>query len=230
MTNKSQTKIDISQLKIDSPNGAHSAEMEKMLKDAMEEIHYFDLIQFGNESSFKKVEKINNDLPQEGGMRISFSGGGKGLNYKNIDTKEYLKESGSFGKDYIITDSLETYDWQITREKGKILNYDVRKATAIIDSATTLEAWYSPDLSFKSGPVEFWGLPGLILKITEYYTGVENRETYYEATELEVLTDKDPIEKPTKGEFITEKEFYRQQDEKMKEMREMREQGVDLND
>lgn len=136
-----------------------------------------------------------------------------------------------FGRDFIITDSLQDFDWQITREKSKILNYTVQKATAVKDSATTLEAWYTTQIPIKSGPNNYWGLPGLILKLVNRRQGKEIREFYYEATEIDILKDtEEPIEKPTKGDKVTQEEFDRIMDEQMEKFREMYNGGVDTTE
>lgn len=226
---KSQMKVDFDETEVLSDSDINNDEMERAFKEALEEVHYYELTSKGDESSFKRVEKINNDLPNDGGMKISIFASG-GLTFKNIQTKEYLEELPSFGKDYIITDTLKNYDWKLTREKSKVLNYDVRKATAIIDSITTVEAWYTTQIPIKSGPEDYWGLPGLILKVVNKYDGKEKREFYYEATEVFVLEDNEPIEKPTKGELITREAFDEEQDKQMQKFREMHSGGVDTVD
>lgn len=232
VTYKSQMQVtfDNDDTEIISSGNIDRDQMKKAIQKAMEEVHYFELTCQGDESSFKKIEKINNDLPQEdGGMRISFSASG-GLSYKNTQTKVYLDDASNFGKDFIITDSLQDFDWQITREKSKILNYTVQKATAVKDSATTLEAWYTTLIPIKSGPDNYWGLPGLILKLVNQHQGKEIREFYYEATVIDILKDSEPIEKPTKGEKVTQEEFDRIMDEQMEKFREMYNGGVDTTE
>lgn len=227
---KSQMKMDLdADIFSEASKSVKQDEMKQALKEAMEEVKYFELTLVGDDSSFAMKEKINNDLPSEGRIRISFSASG-GFTYKNVKTKVYLEALSNFGQDYIITDTLETYDWKITREKSKILNYTVRKATAIVDSVTTLEAWYTPQIPIKSGPGEYWGLPGLILKLTNKYDGKEKREFYYEATEINILDEDTVVEKPTKGERITREKFKEEQKKKLEIFKEMQGGGVDTSD
>ncbi|HCC94045.1 MAG TPA: hypothetical protein DEQ26_06895 [Flavobacteriaceae bacterium] len=111
-----------------------------MIKN-MQEPKDFILTINENESSYNKVEKIDN---QQGGngMRVSMSFGdsGNGL-FKNLTTKDYLKSVKSFDKTYTIKDKLTEYKWQLTRETKKLIGFDVKKATAIVDSTTTVIAW-----------------------------------------------------------------------------------------
>lgn len=100
VTYKSQMQVtfDNDDTEIISSGNIDRDQMKKAIQKAMEEVHYFELTCQGDESSFKKIEKINNDLPQEdGGMRISFSASG-GLSYKNTQTKVYLDDASNFWK------------------------------------------------------------------------------------------------------------------------------------
>ncbi|MGI9526754.1 MAG: GLPGLI family protein [Weeksellaceae bacterium] len=226
ITYSSQMKVEDDLSDTDIPD-AKKAAFRKMVKEAMQEVHYFDLITTSTESTYKKIEKINNDLPKEGGMRISVSSGGT-FSYKNIITKEVLELRKSFNKNYIVKDTLEYFDWKITREKDNILGYEVRKATSI-DSTRTITAWYAPKLVMKTGPADYWGLPGLILKVKVALNNEEKTRFYYEAQELKVDIE-DKIEKPTDGEIISENEYNAIMQDISKKFREMRESGVDTSD
>ncbi|MXV37876.1 GLPGLI family protein [Flavobacteriaceae bacterium Ap0902] len=226
ITYSSQMKIEDDFSDLDVPTAQKEA-YKKMLKDAMEEVHYFDLVTTSTESTYKKVEKINNDLPQENGMKISVSAGGT-FNYKNIITKEVLELRKSFNENYIIKDTLEDFDWKITREKDQILGYEVRKAMHT-DSMRTITAWYAPKIAMKTGPADYWGLPGLILKVDVALNNEENTRFYFQAQELKVDSEA-KIEKPTGGKVISEKEYMAIMQEISTKFKEMRESGVDTSD
>ena len=210
--------------------GDKKAEFKKALKAAMEEIHTYELKLIGNEANFKKLEKIDN-APKEDGLSISFSTGGIGMNYFDYGEGVKMRETPNFNGQYIIQDNLEKIDWQLTREKDKILNYDVRKATAIIDSTTLVTAWYAPEIPIKAGPEEFWGLPGLILKV-ESVKGLEkeSQKVYYSAIQIEMLPENEIIEQPTNGKMITEDEFSEMNRKQFERFKEMQGQGVDVSD
>lgn len=57
-------------------------------------------------------------------------------------------------------------NWKINAEKQKIGEYNTQKATADF-GGRKWTAWFSTDLPFQDGPYKFYGLPGLIVKISD---------------------------------------------------------------
>jgi len=77
-------------------------------------------------------------------------------------------------------------------------------------------AWYSPQIPLSQGPLEYWGLPGLILEIS-----VDN--TTMLCSKIVMNPDeKSKIEAPDKGKEITKKEYQETVAGKMQEMRDNR--------
>lgn len=78
---------------------------------------------------------------------------------------------------------------------------------------TEVEAWYSPQIPVGHGPLEYWGLPGLILEVSAGNTTML-------CTKI-VLNPKEKLEitAPDKGKEITKKEYQKTIVEKMKEFR-----------
>lgn len=76
-------------------------------------------------------------------------------------------------------------------------------------------AWYTLDIPVNQGPGEYWGLPGLILEVNAYKTTILCSKIVMNPEE------KDPIEKPTKGEEVTRKEYNEIVKNKIQEMQEM---------
>lgn len=60
------------------------------------------------------------------------------------------------------------FDWKLTNEFAKILNYDVQKATTEF-GGRKWTAWFTKEIPIPDGPYKFKGLPGLILKIEDNY-------------------------------------------------------------
>lgn len=81
---------------------------------------------------------------------------------------------------------------------------------------TTIEAWYSPQIPISNGPMEYWGLPGLILEVSAGNTTMLCSKIVINPDEKEI------IEAPTRGQEITKKEYKNTIIEKMKEFRENR--------
>ena len=105
---------------------------------------------------------------------------------------------------------------------------EVRKATAVYDSVTKVEAWYAPKISYKTGPSDYWGLPGLILELnsdTKYENGV-NVEVLYIATNIEPHPKSAKIKRFEKHQQITQEEYDTMLDEMQKVYQEMHSEGV----
>jgi len=86
-----------------------------------------------------------------------------------------------------------------------------------IEVPKTIEvvAWYTPQIPVNQGPDDYWGLPGLILEVNADRTTIL-------CTKIVLNPEiKDEIEKPTKGEIVTQTEYTEIITKKMEEMREM---------
>lgn len=190
----------------------------------------YELIVDDNLSSFKYLEKISNEQPRgEGSITVQM--GSRGTIFKNTKDNEYLREAMLGTKSYLIQDSLRVFDWNISKETKNILGFETRKAVAVLDDkyGTKITAWYAPKLNFKTGPGDFWGLPGLILELEsgfEYEDG-GNEGSIYKALSVEVLNDKVKVTAPSKGEKVNRQEFKDLSEQQYKKMMEMYSDGVD---
>jgi len=225
---ESFTKMDIENLLNGSEISVSDREIQDALKKAMETPSYYQLIMTSDESVYEYQERINNQQKEEG-SRVSISFGQRGKLYKNLKENLVLREANSWNVDYLIQDSVKTYDWKITRESQDILGYETRKATAEIDSITNLVAWYAPRLSFKSGPDVYGGLPGLILKLKKNSKtktgGVQTQTTT--AISIQTGNEKTKITRPKKGKLVNQKEFKEENEKQMQRMKEMYDGGID---
>lgn len=202
---------------------------EDQVYKSMTEPKDYLLTIFDNESYYKKEEKISNN--QSSGFSISFStsGAGEGL-YKNIEAKQYITNVSSFNKDYTIKDELKDYKWKLSRDTKKVLGFDVKKATATVDS-TTIVAWYAPSLAVKNGPGKYDGLPGLILE-TESQNSKDkmNAKTVIRAIEVKEVPELKKIDKPKEKNVISNDEFKKVMDAQNEKFKKMRSEGVDKKD
>ena len=187
-----------------------SKEMQDQFKKNVQEPQQATLTILGDESLYKIVEKISNDQNQGmgmrggGGMRI-FSMNGDNI-YKNTATHQLLKEQNMVGKEYVIKDSLRNFDWKLTRETKTILGNEAKKATTIIDSVQTT-VWYIPSLKYKTGPENYWGLPGLIAEVqTELNRGMLKGTRIITLTDIKTSTNTKPLDKPKEKNIITQKD------------------------
>ena len=79
----------------------------------------------------------------------------------------------------------------------------------------TIIAWYTPEIPISQGPENYWGLPGLILEVSDGKTVVLCSKI--------VMNSKDKVEiKPaSKGKEISQKEYDETVTKKMEEFRQM---------
>jgi len=177
----------------------------------------------GTESEYKMQEKINNDQTPAGMILQQITAMDKEPLYKDIKQQYYLKPY-NMGKIYLMKDSLQNINWKISKEKEQIAGFDTYKATGVINDSVPVTAWYSPKLNIKDGPDRLWGLPGLILK-TEFE--MNGAEIIITATNVAVKDEEIKINKPTKGQEISEKEFYEEMKALQEKYKEMYGEGVD---
>jgi len=189
-----------------------------------------------NESVWKEAESLGSGgmaTASAGGMVIQMSTSGGGLTYKNTAENLYMQESDVFGKPFLVKDVLEPREWEITLETKKIGQYtaykaiytDYRESTSIsfnsedeenesdtyIDTIR-IEAWYTPEIPVSQGPTTYWGLPGLIMELSD-------GKTSYVCTKV-ILNpeEKINIKRPSKGKEVTREELKLLTEEKTKEM------------
>jgi GLPGLI family protein len=215
-----------------SVTGGNVAKQEIIdaLKESMTKPNYYKLTLTPNESLFEYVEKIENEQPSDSRVKVKMYAGGNGILYKNLSEKLSLNQQESWDQKFIISDSLETYDWKISKESKEILGFEVRKAEAKIDSAQAAVAWYAPKLPYKNGPESYQGLPGLILEIeVTNHSDDDEQKFIYKAVSLNVDTENEPIERPEKGKEISQSDYEKFNKEQMEKMNEMYEGGVDTD-
>jgi len=199
-------------------------------------------LHFNREASiYKEQQQLEAGGSRRGGMMMGMMSGGNSNTYVNTKTKQYVKDPESFGKKFLISDSLEELEWKLVKESRKIGNYICFKATAIKTVPNTqgfrmfrrggdekkekkedlpktkdiiVTAWYTPEIPANHGPNMYWGLPGLILEL-----GADNMQLV--CTKL-VLNPVKAIKivAPKKGKKITQEKYDAVMADKMKEMAE----------
>ena len=144
------------------------------------------------ESTYQQEQK----LKETGSRGSTFASELEGELYKNSQTKKYLKAEEFANKNYIITDVLKNYNWDLTQETKKIGGYTCYKAISItkvtkkelqeyeVEKAkqsknktsffnlekpkdNKITVWYNPEIPVSHGPNQYWGLPGLIMEVNE---------------------------------------------------------------
>ena len=164
-----------------------------------------------------------------------------GKQYKNVKTNTQLQQQEFYGKKFLVKDVLQPIEWSLESETKKIGNYSCFKATASIptndltwysfswdklrsssasDSTevkevkmTQIEAWYAPQIPVRHGPLDYWGLPGLILEVSADNTTMLCSKIVLNPDEII------EFEAPSKGKEVSKNEYQNIITDKMKEFR-----------
>ena len=188
------------------------------------------------DQTIEKVEAISGATDSWG------SNFARGKQYKNVKSNTQLQEQEFYGKKFLVKDVLQPIEWSLESETKKIGNYSCFKATASIPSdeltwysfswdklrnttesdstqvkevkMTQIEAWYAPQIPVRHGPLDYWGLPGLILEVSANNTTMLCSKLVLNPDEII------EIEAPTKGKEVSREEYDTMMKVKSEELRE----------
>ena len=121
-------------------NKEMTPDMQKMIEERMKKMFEKTFIlNFDKQASiYKEEEKLDTPGQGGGGMRVmsSFMGGG-GTYYKNVKDRNYTVDKEFMGKEFLIKDSLVTYNWIMESESRQMGGYTCYKATTVIPASKT---------------------------------------------------------------------------------------------
>lgn len=132
--------------------------------------------------------------------------------YNDLNAKKsyYNSETSSMGlvkkDEFLIFDNLGD-NWIISTETKTIDEFECYKATKSIEYSTSkgvqrkdIIAWYCPKIPFSFGPKGYYGLPGLILELTD-------KNITYVAEKILLRDEIIKIEIPTNGKLVSNEEY-----------------------
>lgn len=166
----------------------------------------FELAFNGSKSSFKIVEKLGNRPEYEVKMENIASAAFTSSKDVYIDYDHKI-EIYKTKEGLLVESKYNSGNWEVSTESKKIANYVCYKAIKKIpfidrkgqSKVKEVFAWFAPSLPYSYGPKNFYGLPGLILELTE------NRATYL-ATIIDLESERINIDFP-KGKSVTEEVY-----------------------
>ena len=124
----------------------------------------------------------------------------------NTNTIHFISRISS--ATYNVTQQID-FDWKLTNETQKILDYNTQKAVTTYGGRTWI-AWFTKDIPIQDGPYKFCNLPGLILKIED---AQHNHIFEIKAIEKSPENFKYPENKfvsPTHIDFVKYKKLFQQ--------------------
>lgn len=231
-TYKTSTTLDMT---LDS--NMANADQQKMIMQMLNQYlqKEFTLTFSKSKSIYKEIEKLEENQMPFAGMVSSITGTG-GTFFKDIKTGESLEQLEFMSKMFLITDTLGSLEWKLGKESKMIGSYTCYKATAekvVTEKQITTQegseevqqedeqktiivtAWYTPQIPVSQGPDDYWGLPGLIMEVTDGNT------TYLCSKVVLNPKEKTEIKAPKEGDKVTQEEFDEIAMKKAKELQEM---------
>jgi GLPGLI family protein len=190
--------------------------MRKQIEAQLANVDVLELLHKGNVSTFAKQKvdesKADNSLKLEeepsSQLKVIRMGdeGKSAVLYKDLVNKIYLKSTSLMGKAFMIKDTLPNYNWDLLNETKTVGNYVCRKAITVYNNKK-IEAWYAPSIPLKDGPEDYYGLPGLIVELTD-------GNTTYNALSVKEISDLS-IVKPSEGKKVTRDEYQKLLEERV---------------
>ena len=192
------------------------AEQNEQIKKALEKQYVLKFNRF--QSLYEKQEKLARPSADGSVSNVTYGSIFDGPHFRDLKERQYSIATDIYDKQFLIVDSLQQIEWQLTSETKKIGDYTCYKATYVIKAEPVLEekainltgrtpkdkiitAWYTPDIPVSHGPDEYWGLPGLILEVSD-------GQWIVLCSKLTLNPDKKfEIKAPKRGEKVTRPEF-----------------------
>lgn len=210
-------------------------EQKKMIEERMAKAMQkeYELTFNRQESLYQEVVEL--EVEEQRGMRfMSMMTGGGGTLYKDLSTGTYLDKVEFFGKQFLITDTIEKLEWKLEKDMKVIGKYQCNLATAqrvvtltrsetvdgesrdtTFQDTINISAWYTMQVPVSNGPAQYGGLPGLIMELNDGQTTMLCVKVTLKPGETA------EIKKPDGGEEVSQAEYERITQEKIEEMRRM---------
>lgn len=162
----------------------------------------FELL-FDNKKTFFKYIDDNMNVGNSNDLTSRLLISGENIYCDHINKTELHIDNDNV----IIKDNYNTKDWIITNDTKKIDNYNCIKAIYKYDFLNRkgeikkgiVTAWFAPSLPYSFGPKNYYGLPGLILELTE-------GSTTYIVTKIELSNKNISVVQP-RGKTISREEY-----------------------
>lgn len=164
-----------------------------------------------------KNEKAEAERAQRGNRRrgrgMRRGGRNNGKRFVDLNTNEVVATRDLMGKKFLVTGTPKQYKWKLTGESKQVGSYLCQEATWQ-DSTTQIVAWFTPMIPVQAGPGDYTGLPGVIL-----HMNINDGEREITAMDIQLgEVDASTLIKPSEGEKISQEEWEKIREEKMKEM------------
>lgn len=208
--------VRVTQLSFEAPEG-----MEEMFKNMPKERSSDKVLLYtGKKSIYQNPEdKIGNDdnevnLESDGmQIKMNFQEPEEKL-FMDLESSTMLHQQDFMGKQFLVQGPPRKIDWKLGKGKKKIADYICMEATTMVEDTIAVTAWFTPQIPVSIGPDGYGGLPGMILQIDR-----ADGEQLITATHVDLATpNMELIVAPEKGKKLSQEQFEKIVEEKMKEM------------
>jgi GLPGLI family protein len=148
------------------------------------------------------------------GVRIKMVVSGQNKLFTDLKNMKITDQRDFMNRIFLVDKKIPEINWKVTGEQKSILDHLCYEAVSVDTSGKKTIVWFDPAFPVKSGPAGLCNLPGMILE-----ADIKGGATFYSAKSIEPVSGKDlKVSKPKEGKKVTESEFRKIVDEKMKEM------------
>lgn len=155
-------------------------------------------------------QEVNQEIEGGGNMEIRMQEPDEKI-YLDNKEQRYTEQRDFMGRMFLIESRTDTIPWKLTDARKEILGITCMGATYSKDTLT-FTAWFAPSIPVSSGPAKYWGLPGLILEVSDQKGDrVITAASVYDTDVSKLLV------KPKQGKKVTNEEFKAIVEEKSKE-------------
>lgn len=182
------------------------------------EIKLNTVLYFNTEASlYKNAENANDAMNVEqeaegGGQIIMHMAPPENIMYCDLTNKILTQQRDFMQRKFLIESPIDGSGWKLTGKQKMVLNYPCMEAIRV-DSIDTVSAWYTPVIPLSTGPLDYVGLPGMVMEVH-----VNNDMEVITATAVSKEVDASQIKKPKDGKKVTQEEYDKIVEEKLKEM------------
>lgn len=133
--------------------------------------------------------------------------------FTDLENKKQIEQREFMTRVFLIEHGIASKKWKLSGNHKTILNYHCQEAEMEIDGKK-IKAWFCPSIPISIGPGKYGDLPGLILAVN-----IDDGQNVITAKSIDLKPiDKKLLKKPKKGKKVTDEEFKKIVEEKMKEM------------
>jgi GLPGLI family protein len=150
-------------------------------------------------SEFKSISEMPKDNESIGVKMAINTTGAHTVYFRDFTNKRLIQNLDFNAKKYTAEFDFNKVNWTLENEEKFIDGYKCYKAT-YKHKFVNVTAWYCPSLPYSTGPIEYGGLPGLILEL-------QRNKLVYLATNINLNYEgKETINFPNKN-IISEEEL-----------------------